>query len=729
MTTFSTDTIINVFQIGIVDNKIGFDSIYTTKPHPGSGKTISPWQWDRRYWPLKSEKNASAFITSSFDPRLFFINDTDWVSGIGQGLDLKLLAVQDSLLEDKRYWIPLIHHGFFFIQQEGDYFYSDSVITGLFLKTGLIQSQLQNLTLSYFPKPTIPLTVKSYYWDRADFEYRTLDNFSKKEEFTGVYVDGVEQSTITGTTYTLANIDTSLREYIFDLTNNKIILNNNYSYTFGTIGDTSTWDLIGTGDGLTNEFHTLYSPIDLAQTVALKTYDPSTGVTTTWTKIDSKTSFTTGASTEYKLDEILGIVTFGDYDPDTTIGAGYIPKVNTSIRLFYTSTVLVRYEPEGTINYATVPESNIDPLYLTYQNGFIKLGHQTIIPESIFLTTSLIENDGVYETSLSNQSVDITVTVLDKNQNPIEGIVVDFEILNPQIGKFTNLETTISGVTNSQGQKTVYFSTPSTINDIGIETQNISFGSGTTTLYVEGIKPPTDLTSVLLFKKMTDDELDDKKILITTTETGINPNTGINSETIVTPLSPTSATQVGSTEYPITAFEYPVTLDYPGFNTITGYFIVAPSQTKIRASVTKPNGGVILSNIITLSVDIPTTSSGLLIINSINEIQSGLLNTVPDVTTWTNSQINAFQTQLTNQYNDEKIGAETFIEWFKRTQRGNTALIGIDPITPTENEGVTYPIKLPIGFRLKTSQIVIASMLDRATFFDVNSLLSSDYFD
>ena len=79
---------------------------------------------------------------------------------------------------------------------------------------------------------------------------------------------------------------------------------------------------------------------------------------------------------------------------------------------------------------------------------------------------------------------------------------------------------------------------------------------------------------------------------------------------------------------------------------------------------------------------------------------------------------------LSNEYQLERLTGETYIEWFDRTQRGRTSILGLVSVTAS---GI--PGEIPLGFRLKSPGITVASVLDAVTYIDPNSTVVSGYFD
>jgi hypothetical protein len=72
----------------------------------------------------------------------------------------------------------------------------------------------------------------------------------------------------------------------------------------------------------------------------------------------------------------------------------------------------------------------------------------------------------------------------------------------------------------------------------------------------------------------------------------------------------------------------------------------------------------------------------------------------------------------------ESTEEESFSDWWKRTNRGNTVDWGMLDVTVSGG----LPARLPVGFRLKDSGITVASNLDKSTYLTLNNPLPYNYF-
>ncbi len=125
-------------------------------------------------------------------------------------------------------------------------------------------------------------------------------------------------------------------------------------------------------------------------------------------------------------------------------------------------------------------------------------------------------------------------------------------------------------------------------------------------------------------------------------------------------------------------------------------------------------------------------------------ISSSVLGFRPDMGTLTGGKVQAFGdlTASGSFYFDEirwstmprtdnwppyenLVSGESFIDWFRRSRKADTNRLLLQNMVFSGY----LPARLPLGFRLKSTGITVASMLDRVTFITVNDHLPDDYFD
>lgn len=698
---------------------IGHQSKFTSEVHPGSNKKIEGWVWDERTWPTDLEEKALALAPSAWDPSTAFTEEEDYQSGHGDGDDLLVQSIEEEPSDNKTFWTPRINHGHLYVHDQEWYLFSEDLRQDDLFINQLASGTLQYRYLNFVPKPGIPIYVRQYKWDTDRGRYSVNLDLKKRDEFTGLLVSGEREDTVddNGIIYT-ENLDLSEQEFIVQYEDNistaKIVLNDNYNEVIGTSGNFSSLDIIGISDGTTNEYRTTYSPIDPSGVIHLIVWDNVYSGTLPWSRIDSYEEFAEGASYQYKLDTRLGILSFGDYDPVTGSGNGLIPSGLFNIALAYTAGLAAEYEPINSRDWAAPRTADANPLNNSFSAGFIKATSTIEEPVGILLEADLTEeSDSQYLVEMSNTPASLIATVTDRQGNPLEGQVVSFQLRPPYFGLFTNLERTISAVTGTDGKAYAYFAPPNTIEDIGKATDTLSFSGANTVLEVDDLLPTDELRDVFLFKVTTTDPTVgippetvntfyqdflsqeditkdtpvtsatvDKEILyrqthnlpeaatydpndivtgtkllvVTTDATAIDPRWGIQKSDVIVPLAPSIVTNIGTEDDPILRATFAGVLPSPD-DQFKSYFLVSKAKTYASASIVhETTRRRINSNEISLEITVPPEGNGLYYVDSVNTIQSGLLQRVKNVLSLSDDWINTTSGELIDEYKEDRLG-------------------------------------------------------------------------
>ena len=799
MATFDTDVSVTIYGIS-TETVVGQRSSYASTPHPGTNKKIEGWKWDQRTWPSELEFDAAAFAPSIWDPAVSGINLESFQSGYGDNKDLLLLDISETFLNNKRVWAPKLEHGYYYVKNDEWYLYSDGMLTEYMSSdpAELINGN-QELQLTHRIKPTIPVSVTQYRFDPVTAGYVKDKEFRHTPEFT-----------VSGTDYEFL-LDDKTDPYtvvVSGLHTEDIGIP-----VVSLPADIAELEVVGisTGDPL-QSFNTTYSPIDkypsgLGDVEVWVWTDPSTAVQ--WTVLDSSTSFTAGANTEAQVDFDLGTVSFGDYDAtDNPTGAGSIPAAGARIGVYYAKTLAIEYEPEHTVDciLGTTFGVDVNPLNSASESGFIQLTTESLEPAEITLTSDLIGGTP-FLIDLGNNIGRMTATVKNKSGQLLSSQEVTFELVAPKIGTFGATAQEIDSTTGANGQATVLYNSPATILDVGRATNNVVHSGPDTIITVSDLIDPGILTGLATYKVHEYDEvlgiptasgvnyytnylseediIDDpdgtpatqtyeeqyrnannldepttygvsdlssgrKTILFDATNAGVmNPHAGKLDATALSPLYPSSITNIGTTTSPVLELKYdginlPLILSEANDRT-KSYFVVGDALTTVQAYVTNTRTGQrITSNQIQVRVQIPDTVNGSFFADLLGDVPDGLLTKVKNVDDLTDSQITATQSitslGLDDSYLEERLDtSETYVDWFRRTRRGDTILMtsaaqlipdpavsGLDTVQPDPS---AFPSEIPLGFRLRSTGITLASALDQVTFLDGNSTLPSDYFD
>ncbi len=788
-----TDTVVQIYSSAIRGSGIGSLSRYVDVPHPGTNNQIEGFHWDFRNWPDDKELEAVAFAPSIWDPSKDFILKEEFQSGIGDNNDLLLLSVDKAEAQNKEFWIPRIYHGYFYVQDEEWYLYSDDYQSQLF-NTNQTYSGLQYINLKYDLKPTIPVEVRRFKYSQLDGQYTIDMRLRKKVAFSGKKVGGIEQPTVTSEdVIILSNIDTSKEEFVVSREfgpKPRIILNKNYTDAVGgpltltmsgtvATGSLDSLEVIGIGDGTATEYHTTYSPIDPSGVTQLYTWNTGSDIVQ-WTRIGNLTNFTAGNSKEFKLDNSLGIITFGNYD--FTTGSGLTPTPGLKIGMTYGKGLQVDYEPIDSRDYLLATTADVNPLHNATEKGFIKLSTEVLDASSISLDIDLPEQagTGAFLIDAGNTTGELIATVLDSSGEPLDGVEVFFEVTAPVVGSFANGQRVTSSITDTEGQARAFYVPPVSVDALGKATTNVTYdaGSNTTTVIINGLSAPDTVSGVFLYKIMKEDYVlgvpeasknqyyadffTDENIIGTTanvtyeenrrnTNGMLKPNTyppgdintgakivlfGIDNTvidshrgaqypgTVYAPIMPTEATNIGTDTAPVMRLVYAGNIPAPSGSTdFKSYFTVGEAATRVRAYIiNKKNSKKIYSQTLSIAIQIPKAANGVLLANSLNDIQADMFNRVKNINEFDDSMITATYPTLSGEWlGDRYPSTEPYVDWFRRTRKGDSEVLGLRGYTFSG----TLPARIPFGFKLKDSGITVASLLDSVTFLDINDVLPS----
>ncbi len=718
MPTYSVDLVLDVYKSVSTSTAIGTKSVYGSVPHPGTGNVIKGWEWDKRTWPTDLELKATDYAPTIFDPDTNFIPEDKFLSGIGDNNDLKVLQVAEEQASNIRYWTPRIEHGYFYVQDQEWYLYSDDAVRDLF-DASVISGVLQYKDLEFKPKPGIPISVRRYRWNTEEARYEIDLNLRKKLEFTGIVHNDTEEETFASGNYITGNIDTSKDEFVleYDSTPNRVVLNRNYEDQVGTSGTLSSLEFIGISDGTTNEYHLPYAPVSPSGLIQLITWDDRIDTTYSWSRIDQTAEFTQGPYQEYKLDDHLGIITFGDYDPVTTSGSGARPGNLHKIGLVYTRGLELIYEPERSRDWVEPRSADVSPFHNPINQGFVKVSAQVATPQWIQLTADL-EGDSVdgYEIDLSNVTGLLTAKVLGSDGVPMERQNVTFEILTPTFGTFPNLELDISALSNRDGEAHAEYVPPTTIEEIGRATRTVTTISGVRSIVtVEGLVAPETREEIYLYQVKVDDEvlgvpasgettryltyLDNEgideepsgsaalaateesfreahglltptfyesddittgaKVIVASVDPGVlDPNYAIQKPTTLAPILPYEFTS-GTIEAPVLELTYSGVLPLPDNATFKSYFVACSAKTRVRAKVINPvSGRVIYSNVIEITIRIPEEASGVKLIDELSDLETSLIQRVKHIDDISDAAVLTTRGELWSEYQEDRLYVE-----------------------------------------------------------------------
>ena len=757
--------------------RLGSFSPYLTTRHPNSDKLIEGFKWDERTWYEESLENIANTVPVNWDPSADGITKTYFQSGIGDGQDIQFHHTEaifsSGLFSGGVYrpWVPVVHHGYFYDYDEEAYMYSDDSEVVYVTPSGLvpgIASEHNQVQLTSVPKIGVPVRADRYRWDNLDGKHYIDMSVRKVAEFTGARdEDDVRQATWNEAKNEILweLIDDSDPEFmVIDSGITQALPYAVFNQQFADrYPSSSEFEIVGTVTGASplQQFHTTYAPIAQGgSTIPIEVYSylSTEGVYQQWDPIPSSGELTVGSGAhQVRVDYDLGVLEFGHL---TTEGIN-IPARGTTIIAQYNRSLRIEHEPAWSSDLATGMDVNINPIYRTNGQGFAYLSTKIHDATQVRLTADVpsIGANLFGPIYIGNTYVPVIATVTDDLGIPVEGAGVEIEITSdPPPGRFGSFGSSAFSISNNLGQAKAFYNPPTGIKDIGetilFENYTRDEINETVTLEVSNLLLEGNLNDIYLYQVWTNDALQGwfspgtsentteqqkayhrefftdediwgptglsapgtlsdlgglrtskdweilhrrawnllqaeifdstvntgKKVLCATYDQGTyDPHQFTWGA--VAPFQPTTANSIAGGGYDVVFDTSQYDLPVPsGSHTVTpsgnlhGYFMVAPTTVSIRASTYNSRlNQTIYSNSIRVKLQVPSYLSGMWYIDAINE----------------------------------------------------NHLEEISPLLATATVGSG----VPLGFRLKSSNITLAAALDGVTFLDVNPEYNAPIWD
>ena len=790
MTTRDIDTLVNIYH-KVQNASVGQYSPYTEITHLGTLQTIKGWQWDERYWPSNKELEAIALAPTIWDASTRWLDDSYFQSGYGDNNDLLLMSIERMSLSGDEVWVPKVHTGYFYVFDQEWYLYSDWHQSNIFSATDSV-SGLQYLDLEYRYKPTYPIQVRQYSFNTFTGEHEVELDFRKVLEFTtsgtdpefiidndtqppriwlnDIYTEEIG-TTVSYITSGVADPNDLASLELIGLSNGEpnqafffdfspIDPSQDIDiYTFITATDVQEWDVIsGTTSFTSGENYQVRVDTDRG-ILQFGNYNNGEGygaIPPAGVRVGAH--YTKGLALMYEpifaKDYVLA--TAADTNPtEASSNRGFVQVSSISQEPAYVTLTVsgVDLNTEGL--YETELGNNVEEIVATVKdiNGNVIEGVDVVFfilepsagafgsesneissstnshGEAIvnYNTPSTVDEVGRATATLSYPGPGQSLLILDgltppsslsglwtyqvRDDDPTMGIPED--AVSGLYTQFLIDEEITTGETANNDWEQDH----RTINDIGLPV----------------ISEATNL------------EEGTKLIMLTSgSSVAIDPHDGDYDPFIFTPVYPSDLELLGTEEEPELRLTYDCTL--PAIiSGVKSYFVVGNNRTRIQAySVNRRTNETIYSNIVGLKILIPEEANGTFFAEQLTDVEHGLLTAVRNVLTEDNADIDAtsgiqenWDMYMEERTVDEQDPVSGYRNWFRRTRLGDTlGLIEAADIVPGLDPGlplVTYVAaglaEIPLGFRLKSPGITIASMLDQVVYLDPNDHLPSGYFN
>lgn len=776
--SISVDVLQHVYRTAEV-REVGHESIYVDTPHPATNQTIGGWEWDRSTWPADVQFDALEHVPALYDANTSGLDISYWQGGIGDGDDLLLLSLEEEVYSGVDIWTPKIFHGYFYPGYEEWYLYSDDYQTEYFTASGLAAGR-QYVDLDHIPKGGIPLQVRRYLNNSLTGQYTIDLDLKKAIEFEASGMNN------------LFMVDTDQippRVWLDDDYSEEVGQAQSPVSGVVPVGDLVSMERLGLSTGEPfQEFFSDYSPIDRSQPVELWSQIGGTDMIQ-WEVIHPTEDFT-ASGYQVKVDYDTGSFRFGLTVPGG--GRSLVLRYTKGMLLMYepqwgrdyilapTADVnpIAAATYRGFVQAGTIPS---EPASITLE------AELPGTPNPSYLI-NLGNNSGRIIATVRDPSgnplegQEVFFEVQDPQIGYFGGTSRSISAVTNAEGQakvFYNSPRTIQDVGQATtevshvGSDTVMYvdnvTDPGTLTDLffykvheydevlGIENTDITgyytdffteeeIAGDTATADWEGTHRAIHSMLTPVFYTSEELTVGKKTILLTSDRsTVIDPHTGdvrTSSPYPLGPLQPDVIDDVGTETAPRLKLTFQnIALPLIGVNDTKAYFIVGASRTGLKASTTsRRTRKTIYSNEIGILVQIPETLNGTYQADELGDAPSGLMTAVTDVRLLSDAQILTTSGLDTfyEDYLDERdwtgpaSGYETYPDWFRRTRRGDSVglaqtsfsmeTILLDPALDT------VAGEIPLGFRLKSSGIRLASVLDQVTYIDPNDHLPSGYF-
>lgn len=443
------------------------------------------WQYDIKRWGSVFDLKLPTLPKLS-DPDLQGIPESEFFkSGVGSSSigDLHVKRITELLEINKRLWIPIVKNGNYFRHRTDFFFYSDHSIVQNIDRNDNLDNR-NYLELSNVPRVETPILAASFERDSFTRTITYKDRFEQRVDFSGIYIGGEEQETVTaGGRILWDNVDPNKKEFIVDQNIDKVtrlFFNRDYYQTIGidvsSYADLLTCEYIGTSTGSGHEiisgdelyfhsqlFYLKYLPI-VATSVRLYVYDETTYEE--WTRVDSWWDMVLSSQlNQYYIDEDLGILHVASQNPQ------HLPSIGQHLAVKYDYTLRVEYEDSSDNEDTEAWNADVNPITQTLNQGFVCITHENLDPASITLTINKQRIIGSTPPAYGPIYAGSDYASLKANVKNITGvnlanIPVTFTMVPTSLGYLNGSSHSMS-VTNGEGNAFSSYQPPTSADSIG----------------------------------------------------------------------------------------------------------------------------------------------------------------------------------------------------------------------------------------------------------------------
>jgi len=363
----------------------------STKPYVGFENTddmATGWRFDIKRWCSLFDLRLP-HLPRLADSSTQGLQESEYFkSGVGSidSSDCCVRYISELFCDHERHWVPIVQSGHYFRYKTPYYLYSDDSRIQYIDPTETTSGR-NYLLLDQEPGMITPILATSFIrhpTTRTPY-HRTF--IKQVQEFSGIYVGGEEQETVTPLGKILwDNVDLTKKEFIVDNTQEgKTILQFNRDY-LRWVGvepvvfqDLAAGELLGMSNGSSYQVHYLKNfPVMADDSFHLYVADASSWEE--WTRVDTWFELINStAQKKYFIDRDLGIISFG------SAATGGIPPLGQYIIVVYVATIRVEYEPEEQSQQITAWLADISPVVQNINQGFVCITHDQLEVANIIL--------------------------------------------------------------------------------------------------------------------------------------------------------------------------------------------------------------------------------------------------------------------------------------------------------------------------------------------------------
>jgi len=461
----------------------------STKPYVGfEHLTDLPngWQYDVRRWASAFDLKLPSLPRLS-DSSVQGVQESEYfLSGVGSTDlgDLYVNKLEELIANYEKHWIPFVENGFYYRHRTGYFYYGDDsrvqYVDPLENRGG--RNYLELDAEHNIETPILAATFKRHPINKTPLYHKEI---SYRDAFTGIYVDGEEQETVSELGEIVwANVDMTKKEFIVDQTiEGKISLVFNRDFTDSVGFEPQNYDelgaceFIGTSTGAPWQVFRLEKFPVLEDSFELYMADSVSQTYETLTRIDSwwdlvTTDYTPGSSIKYFLDKDLGIVYFGSNSSgDLGLGGG-IPPIGRIFVAKYDTTLRIEYEEAGRPQHTHALDADVSPVTQGINQGFVCITHEVIEASSITLAINKPAIQGQIDpkhygpVSAGADYALLTASVNSTTGLPVNGVEVTFEMSPTDIG-YLDGDSSAYSLTNASGDAYSAYQPPASADSLG----------------------------------------------------------------------------------------------------------------------------------------------------------------------------------------------------------------------------------------------------------------------